>query len=574
MEKVWKTETETTAIAEPRAPRSPGSPDPLCGMCELIFATLKSELSQDVTVEKLTSLLDEACNELPSGLQKDCTTLVKDYTPAIVQLFNSTTSETICTDLTVCPASAVSRPSDGPFCELCTLAVTLVEKELADNATEQQVINAITAVCNISFLSSFQAECLSLVKEEGPQLYEALVSEDPNKVCSLLTLCTSAGKTETTALAISRPSDGPFCELCTLAVKLVEKELADNATEQQVISAITAVCNISFLSSFQAECLSLVREEGPQLYEALVSEDPNKVCSLLTLCTSAGKTETTALAISRPSDGPFCELCTLAVKLVEKELADNATEQQVISAITAVCNISFLSSFQAECLSLVKEEGPQLYEALVSEDPNKVCSLLTLCTSTGKTETTALAISRPNDGPFCELCTLAVTLVEKELADNATEQQVIQAITAVCNISFLSSFQAECLSLVREEGPQIYEAIVSEDPNEVCSLLTLCVDNLVATETNEMCTACEYVTRTLQAEISKNGTMEEIASVLNAACDLVSSATTRIECKAIVVTYAKQLLETFAKEDPEQACTSIGLCTGDIGPYLLEGNEM
>ena len=478
MEKVWKTETETTAIAEPRAPRSPGSPDPLCGMCELIFATLKSELSQDVTVEKLTSLLDEACNVLPSGLQKDCKGFVKEYTPMIAAAFNATTPETICTDLTVCPASAVSRPNDGVLCELCTLAVKAAEANLAENATEQQVINDIMKVCDIPFPDSFRNECTSLVKEEGPQIYEAIVSEDPNEVCSLLTLCNSTGKTETTALAISRPSDGQFCELCTLAVTLLEKDLAENATEQQVINDIMKVCDIPFLDSFRNDCISLVKKEGRKIYEAIINEDPNEVCSLLTLCT-------------------------------------NGTRQ---------------------------------------------------------TETTALAISRPNDGVLCKFCTIAVEAVEDELADNATEKQVIHAITTLCNITIFSDFQEECLSLVREEGRLIYDAIVNENPNEVCSLLSLCVDNIVATETNEMCTACEYVTRSLQAEISKNGTVEEIASMLNAACDLVSSATTRIECKAIVVTYAKQLLETFAKEDPEQACTSIGLCTGDS--YLLKGSEI
>lgn len=91
--------------------------------------------------------------------------------------------------------------------------------------------------------------------------------------------------------------------------------------------------------------------------------------------------------------------------------------------------------------------------------------------STGILYTLGPAVEDPN---ACALCEFVITMLDKKLKDNRTEESIKQALETVC-LRLPKSVQQDCGRLVDAYSEEIVEMLLTElKPDEVCAALKLC----------------------------------------------------------------------------------------------------
>ncbi|XP_005113565.1 prosaposin, partial [Aplysia californica] len=296
---------------------------PYCALCELVMTQLDQMLQQNSTVQEIESALEQVCNFLPATMRQECDDFVKQYTPTLVQLLLQVSPDKACSYLGLCTSNKVSKPvKAGPYCALCELVMTQLDKMLQQNSTVPEIEAALVQVCN--FLpATVRQECDDFVLQYTPTLVQLLLQVSPDKACSYLGLCTSN--------KVSKPvKAGPYCALCELVMTQLDKMLQQNSTVQEIESALEQVCN--FLpATVRQECDDFVKQYTPTLVQLLLQVSPDKACSYLGLCTSN--------KVSKPvKAGPYCALCELVMTQLDKMLQQNSTVQEIESALEQVCN--------------------------------------------------------------------------------------------------------------------------------------------------------------------------------------------------------------------------------------------
>jgi len=207
--------------------------------------------------------------------------------------------KTLCTDLGLCNATTTitapkltmastvkPRVKASVQCVLCEFVISKLDSMLADNATEQEIEQAVEKVCNL-LPSTISSECDSLVEQYGPAIIKLLASEAaPATICGFLGLCGSGDAQY--KMPLTKVGD-ENCMMCELAMSYVKSMLSKNATEQQVEQTLEKVCN--YLSGDMAQqCNTMVEQYTPQILKMLAGDlVPKAICTKLGLCTGSLK---------------------------------------------------------------------------------------------------------------------------------------------------------------------------------------------------------------------------------------------------------------------------------------------
>ena len=80
----------------------------------------------------------------------------------------------------------------------------------------------------------------------------------------------------------------------------------------------------------------------PQLLEFIGTEiDPYAACSKLGFCSNSQAEAATAQVLEAAKEGGSieCSLCLVVAEVIEKALASNATDQQIVADVEQVCNV-------------------------------------------------------------------------------------------------------------------------------------------------------------------------------------------------------------------------------------------
>ncbi|XP_077352528.1 prosaposin [Festucalex cinctus] len=184
-------------------------------------------------------------------------------------------------------AKPMVRVRDSPTCAICEFVMKELEDMLEDQATEEEVIQAVEKVC-VYLPSSLSIQCKDLIETYGQAIIELLVQQaDPKTVCTMLALCNDATHAYVPALDKTAFKNGGYCKVCKMAVSYIDGILEKNATEQQIEEAVRKVCR--FLpDSFQTECDQLVEQYEPMLVQMLLEMlDPDFVCLQVGACPEA-----------------------------------------------------------------------------------------------------------------------------------------------------------------------------------------------------------------------------------------------------------------------------------------------
>ncbi|XP_073239351.1 prosaposin-like [Porites lutea] len=304
--------------------------------------------------------------------------------------------------------------------------------------------------------------------------------------------------------------DDTACEICELVIPQIKEFLSQNATQEEVISVLEKTCD-DLGPELSGMCKSLVDQYEPVIMKNLLAlmADPQQACTALGLCQSKQKKVIAAKLImstlplaknflsSKPKKAilkskpykasPLCVLCEFVMTELKTLLSENATQEEIKEALEEVCSL-LPSTIQSECKQFVEQYEQAIIEILVQElDPSMVCTALNLCASKkhqkAMEKPVALAVG---SNETCEICETVMTYLKNALADNATKEEILSLMKAVCNY-LPSQIASECSAIVSEYGEAILDLIADSDPHALCKEIGLCDSAVVKKKGGDFC---------------------------------------------------------------------------------------
>jgi len=212
-----------------------------------------------------------------------CDQFVEQYVPQLIQWIEAGENpQVFCHQIGLCSSTKiVKRDTQQAGCSVCQLVVSYVESYLAQNQTEQQIIQNLEQVC--ALLGPLASTCDQFVEQYVPQLIQWIeAGENPQVFCHQIGLCTSTKVVKRTV------QQGGTCSICELVVQYVEAYVAQNQTEQQIIQQLEQIC--SLLGPLASTCDAFVSQYVPQLIQYLENgENPQVFCTQIGVCGSTVK---------------------------------------------------------------------------------------------------------------------------------------------------------------------------------------------------------------------------------------------------------------------------------------------
>jgi len=336
----------------------------------------------------------------------------------------------------------------------------------------------LCSVIGNSPLKQFEAVCTEIAGNV-PLLIQLLEQQLPaDKICALLNVCTAKVVVPALDFGIDK------CDVCKEVVGLAEGALQQNKTETEIETLLNELCSAianSPLAEFAPIC-EQIAGNVPLLVQLIESQlPPEKICTLLKVCTSAQEHVTPTVSESIAADLGIdgCDICKEVVTLAEAALQQNKTETEIETLVTELCGViakSPLSKF-AEACNQIASNIPLLVQLLEQQLPaEKVCSLIQQCPASqtmAKTVVHHTAYSMDS----CDVCKEAVALAEYELEQQKTEQEITTLLHELCTAlgnTPLAPLAAQC-NAVADAVPQLIPMIENKlTPATVCAVLKQC----------------------------------------------------------------------------------------------------
>jgi len=267
------------------------------------------------------------------------------------------------------------REVEQGSCSVCELVVTYVEGFIANNQTEQQIIQQLDQIC--SLLGPLSQTCDEFVAQYTPQLINWIIAgEPPQAFCASIGLCSSHKHFK---LVQKRTVQQGGCSVCELLIQYIEGFIASNASETQIIEQLDQIC--ALLGPLTQECDSFVALYVPQAITWILNnENPQEFCTQVGLCSSA-KPVLRKAAIKKLiiKSGSTCSICETLAALLEEFLGNPGTEKEIETELAQLC-AQLPAPFDAECNNIVAAYLPELVQWIIkNENPQVLCSQLNLC---------------------------------------------------------------------------------------------------------------------------------------------------------------------------------------------------
>jgi len=181
-----------------------------CTMCQYVIGAAENWLEANYTVSEVETMVEDiTCNFLPSTYEGMCDVLIDDGIAMAAQyIAQNEDPRTVCTDLEFCTSSKKSAknvkvvvpapvpkptpPKDDDLCTTCQAVMTIIEKYVAQNSTEQFItIYLEQVVCNSLFTNpSLNQTCDAIFEAGVPTIIEWIENEEsPLVICQQLDLC-------------------------------------------------------------------------------------------------------------------------------------------------------------------------------------------------------------------------------------------------------------------------------------------------------------------------------------------------------------------------------------------------
>jgi len=127
-------------------------------------------------------------------------------------------------------------------------------------------------------------------------------------------------------------------------------------------------------------------------------------------------------------------------------------EQQIIDQLDQIC--ALLGPLTSTCDAIVAQYVPQMIQWIINgEDPKTFCTQVGLCSARPDPKLEKREALQAG----CSICTMIVGYVESYLAQNQTQQQIIEQLDQLC--ALLGPLASQCDAFVAAYVPQLIQWI-------------------------------------------------------------------------------------------------------------------
>jgi len=595
------------AEQQQQKPKSSG-----CDVCQFFVKELENQVSK--YEGQITELFKkEVCGKL-NKLEAPCNRFVDAYgTSAIKYLINKFDKMNVCGKLNLCKdsewvkdiftseeafevyqqmQSQAEQPifGEAPYCGICQYAVSNLEQYI--NASESEIEQAALKLCK-KLPSQYEQMCDTLVLMYLPNIIEQLLAEvPPHKACCKMTLChdnCDAPKqpepVQKIELNIPEGKDGN-CAVCQFVVTNVENYLAQQSTQEEIIKQVNLLCS-RLPTKFAQVCVNVADNYIPHIIYYIEQNFPaEKVCQLIGVCPSAAPVA--VVPKQKVGDAQACQICTLAMTILQQYINQNSTDIQIRTALENACQ-KLPSQYSGICVTMVDTYEPivmiMIRQYIATHQLSQVCHDIGVCSSKYSltcAEKNFLA-ANPNS-VFCAPCMAVVTLAEQQLSAESTRHMIKDKLFSLCGEIPSEQISHLCRIAVVAKTDELIDAILARaSPSEVCTVTGLCAKkNEPLSWLNDApkksalpeqgsplaCSVCKEIVSVADNFITSETTVAQIKHIIeNVVCDRLPASFNGV-CTAYVETYADQLISALAKGvlSPDHVCKIVGACANKDTP--------
>eukprot|EP00252_Welwitschia_mirabilis_P020767 TRINITY_DN5155_c0_g1_i1.p1 TRINITY_DN5155_c0_g1~~TRINITY_DN5155_c0_g1_i1.p1 ORF type:complete len:403 (+),score=92.58 TRINITY_DN5155_c0_g1_i1:119-1327(+) len=261
----------------------------------------------------------------------------------------------------------------------------------------------------------------------------------------------------------------------------------------------------------------------------------------------------------------FCNACVEVSRQAEEILTDSDMLESAKSVLKSLC-FELPSNLSAQCDAMLDTYFAEVISMLqdyLSEDKlcirTKLCNVKNVISKKYKESMLGDVPSIVHDGSACSKCEEFFSNAASYITENTTQEDFITALHKGCSkFSYLSSV---CDSLVDNFGPLAFTEISNMQPEEFCSLISLCHGSLHLSLDQEKnnCDFCQSAVLEIKTELKDPETKIKLLEALEKACKQLQNYEN--ECKELVFEYGPIVLTKVEKYlESNDICSRIHLC--------------
>ncbi|XP_072050132.1 uncharacterized protein [Amphiura filiformis] len=372
--------------------------------------------------------------------------------------------------------------------------------------------------------------------------------------------------------------ESSVCKECITFTKEV-KQTVDAGIKEDLIHVGRRLCDM--MGSLQDVCISILRKEGPDVFEKLVNKlNPSQMCAVFGFCkidkfnydlppvALPERTDIQSVAeihgvVTIPEAADYCTDCKAFIGDAQNMLSNKTIQKQLIADLDQVCAL-LGSEYEAVCKLAVQAVAPQLIgEIAALLDPTSFCKTIQWCPSPGMPKRV-----KANDP--CMDCSTFFKDTKDMLSDVTIQHELIVKISGVCDA--LGDYANVCTEALQTVVPIVLDFISSEvAPTDICNTINFCQSgeklNLYKMAvkfkeqfTADMCTDCKMFFGDVQKELMDPNNQQTIISAVEQVCSLLGDLSS--ECQSLVEQYGSTVINALAQVlDPQNTCSTIGFCS-------------
>jgi len=560
-----------------------------CELCEQLVIHLRDVLVANTTETEFEEVLKGLCKQTGS-FKDECLSIVDEYYAPIYDfLVNSLNAEEVCKLFGLCGRPGIK--GKGPIWPLLPaqtvdifqasrLNVDQNDKQKATLLTPAQPVDSVIPAARLTPATD---------KDTGFVTVPIGVKDGVVRVSDLEKAQLPVERMLPQTVVYVNNKEG--CIFCQYFLHYVQQAITDPKTEAEIEKVVKEACNY-LPASVEGQCREFVDTYGNAVIALLAQEmDPSQICPQIGLCPPAESV--VALDPTHVvNDKPACPLCLLATQSIIDKLKDNKTEEAIKDALDKLCS-ELPKSLARDCQNFVDTYGEELLDMLIADfTPREICTYLKLCDpDVKKIATTPVPDILSNDIPLltlkhtnrvkskgtkasghesvvCVMCEFALSRIEQDLKDDATEEEIKNYVKNICNILPKNVLQP-CKQFIEEYGDLVIALLAqSLDPNEVCSAIKACKGTepkhavLIESVKKSVkeCAICEASMGAFDVLLGDPNVQKDVELVLKKVCPMLP-AEDQNECNQLIDVYGPSIMNVISQvADPRLVCMEIGVC--------------
>ena len=529
-----------------------------CELCEQLVVHLRDMLVANTTESEFKMVLEGLCKQT-QGFKEECLGIVDEYYEKIYYfLANGLNGTVACSLIDICPAPGNNyEQKDVPLysllnhknaekaknimgvsatdlqlpiervmpqtvqelyneqaCAFCEYLLHYIQMAITNPSTEQEIKDVVYHACD-RLPRSVNQTCVEFVNTYGDAFVAILAQEiDPSTICPLIHVC-PARDSKDVEIFMQQPTSAGNCPLCLFAVTKLEEMVKDKKTEENIKQALDNLCS-HLTNNLAKECVDFVNTYTNELIEMLEADlTPQEVCVYLKLC----------------NDTKPAEPLPAVIKVTRTDIEDNEIFDQTIGGV--------------EQDSLIEANEPESLDEIVSS-------------------------------PQCILCEFVMKEIEDRLKNKNDEEEVKKIVHDVCNF-MPGTVRKDCNDFVNKYADTVIQLLIASlQPNEICSVMSLCSakNDAVKNEILE-CAMCEAAVEAMYKILNNPNAEHDMEHVLEKGCRALPKRN-RKKCTDLIELYGDELFQLVSTiSDKREICAKLNMCSAAKvqRPQMLVGTN-